>query len=75
MGKIATIVKDRLIPPTPDRSANRIYIYHKQDNLEVSIHFRNLKITLADIEVEEWKRGFKEALKTFLIKNYLENDV
>lgn len=75
MGKVATIIVDKVISLNPDRNANRIYIYRKPNN-EVSIHFRNLKMTLLkEEEVEEFKIGFKEALKEFKKGNYLKNDV
>ncbi len=75
MGKATTIIVDELIPLYPDRNANRIYIYRKK-NKEVSIHFRNLKMTLLkDSEIQECKKGFKEALENFKKGNYLKNDV
>lgn len=75
MGKATTIIEDRLIPPTPDRNANRIYVYRKPNN-EVSVHFRNLKITLCiEEDIREWKEGFRIALEEFKKGNYLKNDI
>jgi len=75
MGKVATIIEDRLVSPSPDRNANRIYVYRKLDGPEVSIHFRNLKITLTENEIQKWKEGFRQALEIFKKENYLKNDI
>jgi len=75
MGVVSQIIEDKLISPSPDRNANRVYIYRKP-NREVSIHFRNLKITLLnEDEVQEWRNGFKTALENFKKGNYLNNDI
>ena len=75
MGVVKNIIEDRLIPSSPDRNANRIYIYRKPNN-EVVIHFRNLKITLLDEEeIQEWKRGFQIALEKFKKGDYFKNDI
>lgn len=75
MGKVKTVIEDRLIPSEPDRNSNRIYIYRKPND-EVSIHFRNIKITLiTPEEIKEWREGFKIALEEFKKGNYLENDI
>jgi len=75
MGQVSKIIEDKLVSPTPDRNANRIYIYRKPNN-EVSIWFRNLKITLlTEEEIQEWKNGFKTALENFKKGNYLNNDI
>jgi hypothetical protein len=75
MGIFKKIIEDRLISPIPDRNSNRIYIYRKPNN-EVSIWFRNLKITLlSEEEIQEWKEGFKIALENFKKGNYFQNDI
>ena len=75
MGQVSKIIEDKLISSTPDRNANRIYIYRKP-NGEISIWFRNLKITLlTEEEIQEWKNGFKIALENFKKGNYLNNDI
>ena len=75
MGIFKNIIEDRLISPTPDRNSNRIYIYRKP-NGEVSIWFRNLKITLlSEEEIQEWKEGFKIALENFKKGDYFKNDI
>ena len=75
MGRVNKIIEDRLISPEPDRNANRIRIYTK-DNEEVVIGFRNLKITLlTEEERTEWREGFAQALKTLKEKDYLKNDL
>jgi len=75
MGEIKNIIDGKLISSDPDRNANRIYIYRKPNN-EVSIHFRNLKITLLnESEIQEWKEGFKTALEKFRKNNYFKNDI
>lgn len=76
MGKVDTIIEDKLISLIPDRNANRIYIYRKMNLREVTIHFRHLKITLlAEDEIREWKEGFKIALEKFKSGNYFKNDI
>lgn len=75
MGIIKDIIEDRLIESEPDRNPNRIYIYRKPND-EVSIHFRNIKITLiTPEEIKEWRDGFKIALEEFKKGNYLSNDI
>ena len=75
MGKVKNIIEDRLIPSEPDRNPNRIYIYRKPND-EISIHFRNIKITLLNQgEIEEWREGFRIALEKFKKGNYLNNDI
>ena len=75
MGVFKEIIEDRLIPSMPDRNSNRIYIYRKPNN-EVSIWFRNLKITLlTEEERKEWREGFKIALGNFEKGNYFPNDI
>lgn len=75
MGKVKTTFYDKLIPETPDRNPNRVRVYEKE-NGEVVIHFRNLKITLfTEMEIKEWKEGFKEALELVRQHDYLKNDL
>jgi hypothetical protein len=75
MGKVHRLIGDRLISPSPDRWANRLKVYQK-DNGEVVIDFRNIKITLlTDEERREWKEGMAQALKTLREKDYLKNDL
>lgn len=62
MGVIKKIFHERLVNEAPDRNANLLRVYEK-DNCEVVIHFRNLKINLiTQEEIREWKEGFTEAL-------------
>jgi len=75
MGVFQKIIEDKLISSIPDRNANRIYIYRKP-NGEISIWFRNIKITLlTPEEIEEWSEGFKVALEKFKKGDYLKNDI
>lgn len=75
MGKVKTIIEDQLISPEPDRNPNRIYIYRKPND-EVSIHFRNIKVTLiTPQEIQEWREGFRTALENFEKGNCLNNDI
>lgn len=75
MGKILKTVADVLIAPTPDRNANRVRVYRKE-NGEAVIHFRNLKVTLLTPEdILEWKAGFLAALTEVKAKDYLKNDL
>ena len=60
-----TIIDERIIKPEPDMNANIIRVY-KAPNNEVTIHFRNMKIVLHDdMEVAEWRDGFREALREY----------
>lgn len=74
MGKVMRRVADKLIDPHPDRNANRLRVYEK-DNGEVIIHFRNFKIMLFAHEVPEWREGFKKALAELHARGYLKNDL
>lgn len=74
MGKILKKVDERLIDPHPDRNANIIRIYRKE-NGEAVIHFRNLKIMLLPHEVAEWSGGFAVALNALRAKGYMKNDL
>ncbi len=75
MGKVEKKIYDKLISEIPDRNANRVRVYRK-DNGEVVIHFRNLKITLfTEPEIQEWKEGFTQALETLREKDYFKNDL
>lgn len=75
MGKVEHIIADELIEAAPDRNANRVRVYHK-DNGEYVIHFRNMKITLLTTEeVIEWQQGFATALAEMRAKNYMKNDL
>lgn len=75
MGKVEKAFYDKLISEIPDRNANRVRVYEK-DNGEVVIHFRNLKITLfTKDEIREWQQGFEQALNELQNKNYFENDI
>lgn len=74
MGKIDKKIADVLIDPSPDRNANRVRAY-KKDNGEVVVHFRNFKIMLTPHEAEEWRAGFRQALRELKDKNYLKNDL
>lgn len=62
MGKFEKIIHEELIPEAPDRFANYLRVTRATPN-EVHIQFRNLRITLLDEEVQEWKEGFTEALE------------
>lgn len=75
MGKISKTVADELLSPIPDRNANRVRAYRKE-NGEVVIHFRDLKITLlTPQEIAEWGVGFQTALANLQKKDYLKNDL
>lgn len=74
MGKVAAKVAEKLIDPIPDRNANIIRVYRK-DNGEAVIHFRNFKLTLLEHEVAEWRAGFRDALAAFRAGGYLKNDL
>jgi hypothetical protein len=75
MGKVQKTYYDKLISEIPDRNANRVRVYRK-DNGEVVIHFRNLKITLfTEMEIQEWKDGFTQALEELRAKDYFKNDL
>jgi len=70
MGAIKKTFYERLINEVPDRNANLVRVYEK-DNGEVVIHFRNLKINLlTQEEIREWKEGFTEALKNYEAGSY-----
>lgn len=74
MGKVLKTIADELISPAPDRNANRVRVYQK-DNGEVVVHFRNFKLMLFSHEVQEWKEGFTKALAELRAKDYLKNDL
>lgn len=75
MGIIQELIHEELISSEPDRHANLLRVYRK-DNGEVVIHFRNLKINLiSPQEIQEWKFGFQQALDRVLTENFLENDI
>lgn len=62
MGKMEKIYDERTLHSEPDVNSNLIRVY-KAPNNEVTIHFRNMKIVLHDdMEVAEWRDGFREAL-------------
>ena len=75
MGQIKETIHEAIIPEVSDRHANRIKI-HRAPNNEVTINFRNFKIVLhTEDEIQEWKRGFTEALKVLKEKDYLKDDL
>lgn len=75
MGKVIRPIADKIVSPAPDRNANRIRIYEK-DNGEMVIHFRNFKIMLlTTTEIVEWTEGFRVALEELRKHNYMQNDL
>lgn len=75
MGKVIRPVADKIVAPIPDRNANRIRIYEKE-NGEMVIHFRNFKIMLlSTTEIAEWATGFRQALEELRKHNYMQNDL
>lgn len=63
MGIIDKIIYEKLIPDSPDRNSNLLRVYRNPLG-EMTIHFRNVKIVLhTQEEIDEWVRGFKQAMK------------
>jgi len=73
MGRYTKIHHDSLIEPTPDRNSNRLRV-HEDEQGEVTINFRNLKIVLhTREEVEEWKSGFRTAYEN--LGDWFKDDI
>jgi hypothetical protein len=74
MGKVQHVVADKLIEAAPDRNANRLRVYRKE-NGEVVIHLRELKIVLFPHEVHEWAYGFTVARAKLVESGLMKNDL
>ncbi len=74
MGKVIKKYYEELIPETPDRNPNRIFIFLDQWNY-VGIHFRNIKWQLTLEQFGEWQKVFKEALEEFNKQDKLKYDI
>lgn len=75
MGKVDLTYHEELIPEIPDRQANYLKVY-RSPNGEVTIRFRSLKIVLHnDMEIAEWRDGFREALEQYNKITPFKNDL
>lgn len=61
MGKIIKTFYDELIASEPDRTPNRLFAYHRHNDGNVGIWFRNFSFKLTPQEAKEWARLFREA--------------
>ncbi len=74
MGQVIKKYYEQIIPETPDRNPNRIFIFYDGYGL-VGVHFRNLKWHLTPEEYEDWRRVFSTALENFEKQDKLKYDI